>query len=104
MFIKSTSHRTTKGMELNGNVLSGDTFGMREYIKKHWDGKWDASTKTWIVNPELVKSTIAEQAWGFTRILSITDEAPAQAVATTTSKRDNWYVNTKYGRELAEDC
>lgn len=104
MFIKSTSPRTTKGMELNGNVLSGDTFGMREYIKKHWDGKWDASTKTWIVNHELVLSTIKEQAWGFTRILSITDETPAQAVATTSTKRDNWYVNTKYGRELAEDC
>jgi hypothetical protein len=101
MIINSSNPRTTKGMELNGNVLSGDTYGMRSYIKEHWDGKWDAANKAWIVNPEKVLSTIKEQAWGFTRILSISNETLPANVETT--KRDNWYVNTKYGRELGED-
>jgi len=71
--IKCTS-RMSKGMQLNGNALSGDTYGAKGYIKDHWDGKWDAGRKVWIVNPEKVISTIKEQAWGFTRVLQITDE------------------------------
>jgi len=87
--IKCTS-RMSKGMELNGNVLSGDTFGAKEYIKAHWDGKWDASSKVWIVNPEKVFSTIKEQAWGFTKVLSISEAAPALATTTRTHGVNGW--------------
>lgn len=76
--IKSTSPRTTKGMELNGNILSGDTFNVREHIKANWDGKWDANRKVWIVNPEKVVTTITAKTWGMDRILSLSDEQPVQ--------------------------
>lgn len=83
MIINSSNPRTTKGMELNGDVLSGDTYGMREYIKKHWNGKWNAYAKTWTVDSNLVVATIKEQAWGFTRILSISNDTPAQETKQT---------------------
>ena len=43
-------HTQSKGMELNGNLLTGDTFGHRDYIKTYIDGKWDGERKGWIVN------------------------------------------------------
>ena len=41
----------SKGMTLDGNRLSGDTFGMRYQIKEELNGKWDAATKSWIIDP-----------------------------------------------------
>ncbi len=88
MYIKCTS-KMSKGMELNGNVLSGDTYGVREYIKTYWAGKWDAARKVWIVDSELVVKTIQEQGWGFTKVLQIYDSAP-ESVVTTTPSRNGW--------------
>ncbi len=86
MIIKSTNPRFTKGMTLNGNVLSGDTYNARENIKKFWDGKWDAARKVWIVNPQKVMDTLnSKYNWG----LAIGDDEPA---AHTTAKKsyDGW--------------
>ena len=101
MIIKSTSPRTTKGMELNGNVLSGDTFGVKDHIKANWDGKWDAYRKVWIVNPDKVIDTITRKTWGVDRILEIVAGSATTQPATKTTV--NWAVNTKHGHELAED-
>ncbi len=45
-------------MELNGNVLSGDTFEVRDYIKKYCGGKWDKDNKVWIVDVNLVNKLL----------------------------------------------
>lgn len=80
MIIKSTNPRFTKGLKLEGNVLSGDTYRASHNIKKYWDGKWDATRKVWIVNPEKVMTTLNDQHnWG----LSIGTESDA---VITTSK------------------
>jgi hypothetical protein len=42
----------SKGMELTGDLLTGDTFPARDYIKTYCDAKWDAERKGWIVNVE----------------------------------------------------
>jgi len=46
--------KTRKGakLQLNGNRMSGDTYAAKGYIKAYMDGKWDGTTKTWIVNRE----------------------------------------------------
>lgn len=80
--IINCNSRISNGMELDGNVLSGDTYGMREYIKKHWAGKWNADTKTWTVDSNLVVSTINKQSWGFTRVLSISNDAVTETKQT----------------------
>jgi hypothetical protein len=66
--------RMSKGMELHGNILTGDTYGARDFIKTHWDGKWDASRKCWIVDAQKVITTIQEQTWGFAKVLSLSTE------------------------------
>lgn len=40
---------------INGNVLTGNTFPIKEFIKRKLDGKWDASQKAWIVNEQTVQ-------------------------------------------------
>lgn len=35
---------------LDGNLLTGDTFAVKDWIKKYLDGKWDGQRKGWIVD------------------------------------------------------
>ena len=40
---------------INGNILTGNTFPIKEVIKRKLDGKWDATQKAWIVNEQTVQ-------------------------------------------------
>jgi hypothetical protein len=40
---------------IEGNVLTGNTFPIKEFIKRKLDGKWDTERKVWIVNEETVQ-------------------------------------------------
>lgn len=51
--------RKSRGMELNGNILSGDTYPMRDYIKAYMDGRWNPTTKTWTVDRAKVEQLLA---------------------------------------------
>jgi hypothetical protein len=35
---------------LTGDLLTGDTFAIKDWIKKYLNGKWDATRKGWIVD------------------------------------------------------
>jgi len=97
--IKCTS-KMSKGLQLNGNTLSGDTYGMREYIKTHWSGKWDGATKTWTVDGAKVVEMIQAKEWGFCKVLEITNETPANVKTNKTDmQRGIWQRNG----ELTED-
>lgn len=37
-------------MQLNGDILTGDTFAMKDYIKARLSGKWVADQKAWRVD------------------------------------------------------
>ena len=37
-------------MQLNGDMLTGDTFAMKDYIKARLGGKWIADQKAWRVD------------------------------------------------------
>jgi len=97
--IKCTS-KMSKGLQLNGNALSGDTYGMREYIKTNWHGKWDGATKTWTVDGARVIETITNNTWGFCRVLEITNETHANIeIRKSDMQRGIWQRNG----ELTED-
>jgi hypothetical protein len=51
--------RKNNKMQLNGNLLTGETFEIKSYIKTYFDGKWDKESKGWIVNVEKVNNTLA---------------------------------------------
>ena len=52
MTINITTSRKSKGMQLDGDLLTGDTYHMKDYIKNYLDGKWDKTEKGWRVNVE----------------------------------------------------
>lgn len=53
-----TTNYTLKGkkVQLNGNKLSGDTFPVKEFIKKYLNGKWSSESKSWTVDLGQVKN------------------------------------------------
>lgn len=68
MTINITNRKGNK-LQLNGNLLTGDTFSMKDYIKTYMDGKWIADRKAWQVNVDKVNRLIEQS------ILRI-DDAP----------------------------
>jgi hypothetical protein len=50
--INITTPRKSTGMQLTGNLLTGDTFQVKDYIKSYLDGKWDAEAKGWRVDTQ----------------------------------------------------
>lgn len=40
---------------LNGNLLTGDTYPIKQWIKEYLCGKWDAERKGWIVDLGQIK-------------------------------------------------
>lgn len=70
-----TTHITNrKGnkLQLNGDILTGDTFSMKDYIKSYMDGKWVADQKAWKVNVDKVNKLIAQS------VLRIDDSVDTQ--------------------------
>jgi len=45
---------------LTGNLLTGDTFKISDFIKKYLGGKWDGQRKGWIVDLEQVAKYTTE--------------------------------------------
>jgi hypothetical protein len=82
-------------LTLNNNELTGNTYPVKGFISEKLGGKWDATKKAWIVDVALVDKWIKAGA--------ITVHGDSQTEASKTSNRNNWYVNTRTGRELAED-
>ena len=39
-------------VEITGNIITGETYKCKEFIKNYLGGKWSAEYKGWIVNPE----------------------------------------------------
>ena len=86
MKITCNSPKTSKGMILEGNTLSGDTFGVREHIKNYWGGKWDASRKVWIVDSAKVVSSIKAGTRLTDSLMSLSD-SQVQATSPATSRK-----------------
>lgn len=48
-------------VEVNGNLITGDTYVCKDMIKKYLGGKWDSEKRGWIVDPELLKKHTGPQ-------------------------------------------
>ena len=66
--------RKNNQMTINGNVITGDTYPVKDYIKAYLGGKWNAELKGWAV--DLTKLTAALSK-GNSIGLSIDTTAPA---------------------------
>jgi hypothetical protein len=52
------TYRQTANLELNGNLITGDTFKAKDYIRNYLAGKWNADAKGWNVDLSLVEKWI----------------------------------------------
>lgn len=82
-------------LTLNNDQLTGNTFPVKGFISEKLGGKWNGQTKSWTVDLELVEKWIKAGA--------ITVHGESQPQASTSNRSNNWYVNTRTGRELSED-
>ena len=78
--------KNTTGLALNGNMISGNTYPVKDYIKAYLGGKWDSNAKAWIVNVEKVNDLIERGGY-----ISI-DDSPAP-VKVQTARIDNGWCN-----------
>ncbi len=67
------TNRKGNKLQLNGDLLTGDTFSMKDYIKSYMDGKWVADQKAWRVNVAKVNKLIEQS------LLTIESETVADA-------------------------
>ncbi|HEY4760054.1 MAG TPA: hypothetical protein VIH42_05680 [Thermoguttaceae bacterium] len=51
--------RKNNKMQLNGNLLTGDTFDHKDYIKKYLDGKWNKEDKGWNIDTKKLNTILA---------------------------------------------
>lgn len=65
---------TRKGnkLQLSENILSGDTYSCKDYIKAYLGGKWDAAAKVWRVDVAKVNAILRTPGSQIT-----VDDAPA---------------------------
>lgn len=52
---------TRKGqkLQLTGDILSGDTFAIKSFVKDYLDGKWVADQKAWRINTGKMESILS---------------------------------------------
>ena len=86
-------------LQLAGNKLSGNTFAVKEFIKRELGGRWDASSKCWTVDPGKVAKH---------NELSAQAAAPAPAAP---ARPANWRMSdeitiglTEEGRLAIDEC
>lgn len=56
-----TSLTTRKGekLQLTGNLVTGDTYPVKDWLKTYCDGKWDKDSKGWTVDVEKLNMHIS---------------------------------------------
>lgn len=42
-------------VEIDGDLITGDTYKCKQFIKNYLDGKWDGNLRGWRVDPELLE-------------------------------------------------
>ena len=44
---------------VNGVWMTGDTYDVKDIIKRYFAGKWDSNRRAWQINPEQIKIATA---------------------------------------------
>lgn len=54
--------KSTTGIVLEGNKLSGNTYPVKDWIKSYLGGKFDGASKSWIVDTSKVNDLLSKGA------------------------------------------
>jgi hypothetical protein len=94
-----TTHLITRKdnkLQLNGDLLSGDTYPVSGYIKAYLGGRWLAAQKAWQIDLGKLESILAQSNSIGLRI----DDAPARSGE---RKPETWRTWKNGNWELGED-
>jgi len=69
-----------KNVELNGNMMTGDTYPIKGYIREYLNGKWNAENKAWIVDIKQVEAMMS----GKYPVIKVADESNGNTAAVET--------------------
>lgn len=70
------TNRNGNKLQLTGDLLTGDTFSMKDYIKKYMDGKWVADQKAWRVDVAKVNRLIKQSVLRIDTDIATTQAQP----------------------------
>lgn len=51
--------RKNNKLQLNGDLLTGDTFPVKDYLKKYCEARWDGDAKGWRVDVAKLNGLLA---------------------------------------------
>lgn len=75
---------------INNNVVTGETYKAKDYIKAGLGGRWDADRKVWIVNPVKLAAAIKST----TGLYDASAEQIASLNATVAPRQSNYKSGT----------
>lgn len=78
--------RNGQKLQLTGNLITGDTYPVKDWLKTYCKGKWDKDNKGWIVDLDELNKHISR---GNSIALRI-DESPKPSRATGTAATSGW--------------
>lgn len=75
--IRGSKRNEYHTVNLNGDVMTGDTFPVKGFIKDQLRGKWNGERKAWIVNTDEVKYWLGKGAISEVEISETTNNTRA---------------------------
>lgn len=83
---------------IDGNIVTGETYKAKEYIKSGLGGRWDAERKVWIINPVKLAAAIKST----TGLYDASQEQIATLVAAPKAEHHS-HSQYVYGSYIAAD-
>lgn len=78
--------RKEQKLQLNGNLVTGDTYPVKDFLKQYCGGKWDKASKGWTVDLEKFNDVISRS----NHIGLMVDDQPVAAKSTGTASSSGW--------------
>lgn len=91
-----TDRRDSWVIALDGNVVTGETYKAKEYIKSGLGGRWDADRKVWIVDLSKVEAATKSST-------GLYDASKEQIAKLTSNTVATHHTTAKAGTYIAAD-
>lgn len=63
-------------VQINNNLITGDTYPIKSWIKEYLNGKWDAEARGWRVDPKQVEA-FTGKIYGIMPVSNTSEQAQA---------------------------
>lgn len=84
---------------INNNIVTGETYKAKEYIKAGLGGRWDAERKVWVINPVKLAAAIKS-----TTGLYDASEAQIATLTAAPQRQSNYKAGTYVAADGVRVC